>query len=265
MPSVEYSTSEVQKLLGGDLTLAELEHGIPMLGVDLECVTDERIALEVFPNRPDLLSVEGFARALRGFFGVEKGFIDYKVSGEPIKFSVESSVKEVRPALSAAAVLDVPMSEEVLLSIIDVQEKLHTTHGRNRVKVAIGVHDMKQLKAPFTYKAVAPKDASFVPLEMNKELNLQQILSQHPKGRDYAWTLSGKKKYPLIVDSAGQVLSFPPIINGELTRVTQDSTDLFIESTGSSQTACDQAVAIIASSLADRGGKIRAAEILPAR
>jgi len=130
------------------------------------------------------------------------------------------------------------------------------------MKVAIGVHDLSAIEPPITYKAVAPKDISFVPLDMDVSLDLGMILRKHPKGKDYAWCLEGKDRYPVFVDARGDVLSFPPIINGQLTRLTERSRDLFIEMTGTDQKAVTQALTIICSALADRGGRIESVNVI---
>jgi phenylalanyl-tRNA synthetase beta chain len=123
------------------------------------------------------------------------------------------------------------------------------------------VHDSDRIKPPYTFKAVKPTEVFFIPLDATEEMSLSEILVKHPKGVDYAFTLSGLKKYPLILDSKGSVLSFPPIINGELTRVTEKTKNLFIETTGWSKLAVDQAMNIVVSSIVDRGGVIRSVEI----
>jgi phenylalanyl-tRNA synthetase beta chain len=153
------------------------------------------------------------------------------------------------------------LDDYTVKSVMDVQEKLHLTHGRYRMKVAIGVHDLDRVEPPFTYKAVDPASVSFVPLDMTEELNLREILAKHPKGRDYAWCLEGKKKYPIFIDKNNNVLSFPPIINGELTRLTENTRNLFIEMTGTDQQAVDAALNIVSASLADRGGRLQTVEI----
>lgn len=263
MPTVEFDTRDFRALLGSDLSIAELEQAIPMIGVSLESIDEDSMSVEVFPNRPDMLSVEGFARAVKGFMGLEKGLVDYPIEASAIVLMVESSVKDVRPYVAAAQIDGVVIDVFQLKSIMNVQEKLHTTHGRNRVKVAIGVHDSDRIFPPYTYKAVKPNEISFIPLDMTEEMNLFEILSKHPKGVDYAFTLKGFKKYPIILDSKGSVLSFPPIINGELTRVTEKTRNLFIEVTGSHALSVNQALNIIVSSIADRGGNIKSVEINP--
>jgi len=257
MPTVEFRTRELVELLQSPLPLSELREKMPMLGVSLEHMDEEKLVVEIFPNRPDMLSIEGFARALRGFLGIEKGMAEYTLTDSGIVLSVEPSVKEIRPYVVAGVVRNVNIDEETLISLMNVQEQLHKTHGRNRVKVAIGVHDLDKVTPPFTYKAVKPESISFVPLDMDKKLNLREILRQHPKGREYAFTLNGKSKYPIIIDAEGEVLSFPPIINGELTRVTEKTKNLFLELTGTSILALEQALNILVTSIAERRGEIQ--------
>ena len=262
MPSVEFDTNDFLNLLGRDrLSLEELEQAIPMLGVSLDGISEDTIELEVFPNRPDMLAVEGFVRALKGFLQFERGLVDYPVEESGLHLFVEKSVEDIRPFICAAQINDVNINDYLLRSIMNMQEKLHTTHGRNRVKVAIGVHDSDKITPPYTYKAVKSDAVSFIPLEMSDEMSLSDILIKHPKGVDYAFTLKGKTLFPVILDSKGEVLSFPPIINGELTRVTEDTRNLFIEVTGNHQLSVNQAVNIVVSAIADRGGTIHSVEI----
>ena len=73
---------------------------------------------------------------------------------------------------------------------------------------------------PFCYFGEDPS-RKFVPLDYSEEMSMEEILQKHPKGKGYGHILDGCKRYPLIVDANDQVLSFPPIINGELTSVTK--------------------------------------------
>ena len=84
----------------------------------------------------------------------------------------------------------------------------------------------------------------------------------YEKGRDYAYTLEGFPRYPIIVDANNEVLSFPPIINGTLTTVTEDTKDIFLDLTGNDMNAVNQALNIIATALAERGGKIERVEVV---
>lgn len=91
--------------------------------------------------------------------------------------------------------------------------------------------------------------------DFTEELSMREMLQKHPKGKGYGHILDGCERYPLIVDANDNVLSFPPIINGDLTRVTDDTHDLFIDVTGTDPMV-HKALNIVVTSLAERGGKI---------
>jgi phenylalanyl-tRNA synthetase beta chain len=255
MPTAEFSTGDFMRLLGKKIPLKELEERAAMLGTSVEEVTGEKIVVEVFPNRPDMLSVEGFARAYRTFTGLEKGLKDYKVEDSNIDLKIDSGVKDVRPYIVSAIVKNLPVNEEVLLSIIEMQESLHGSHGRKRAKVAIGIHDFDKTKPPYSYTTSKPKATKFIPLDFSEEMDLDKILEKHLKGEGYKHILEGKKEYPLVMDQEG-VVSLPPIINADRTKVTENSSNLFIEMTGTNELSLKHALNIVLSSLADRGGQI---------
>ncbi len=261
MPTITLDKKDVMKLVGKEISDDKLKDRISMLGTDLERVDDFEITVEVFPNRPDLLSEEGFARALSSFIGAKTGLREYSVKKSDLKVNVEDSVENVRPVIRCAVIKNINLTDEAIKSLMQLQEKLHLTHGRKRKKVAIGVHDFNKVKFPLIYKAVNPDEISFVPLGMEKEMNLAQILSRHPKGRDYAFCLEGLKKYPIIIDAKNDVVSFPPIINGIVTQVREETKNLFIDVTGTDVNAVTQALNILVSSLSDRGADIYSLDV----
>ena len=244
-------------LLGKRITLDEAVNRITYLGSGPEGVHDDVMTFDVFPNRPDLYSVEGIARGLRGFLGLEMGLPKYPVSDSGIDFLVERSVERVRPFAVGGVVRGVELDDRLLRSLVDLQEKLHTTTGRRRRKIAIGIHDLDRVEPPFTYKAVSPREIRFVPLGHSGEMDLAEILSKHEKGVEYAPILAGHDVYPIIVDRKGTVLSFPPIINGITTQLTPDTRNLFLDVTGTDLDAIGGALNILATALAERGGKIQ--------
>ncbi len=252
MAVVEFSVSDLENLVGRKLTKDELSEKIPMMGFPLEKLENGKAFFEVFPNRPDMLSVEGFARSIRNFLGIGKDPA-YNFKKGSIKLVVDKSVKQVRPYAVAAAVRNIRLTDELLISLMQVQEKLHDTLGRKRRKVAIGIHDLGKVKPPFVYKAVPPAEISFVPLDMNKKLSLAEICKVHPKGVKYAHILSSYDKWPVIIDKRGEVLSFPPIINGDLTRVTENTKSIFIDVTGTDLKAVNQALNILTALFHERG------------
>ena len=256
MPVVTFDYNDYIDIFKYEISKEDLIERLPMIGADFDKVEGDEISIEFFPNRPDLSSVEGIARATRAFFDFEKGMKKYEVKTSDIVIEVVPSVKNIRPFVTCALVKNITMTDNLIASLMDMQEKLHFGIGRNRRKVAIGVHNFEPVLPPFTYKAVDPDSVQFVPLAKVESMTLNEILKRHEKGVDYAYLLEGFNKYPLIVDSNNNVLSFPPIINGSLTEVTPFTTDLFIDVTGTNIKAINHTLNIVVTALAERGGKI---------
>jgi len=258
MPIITLQYDDMEKLTRADKDT--IIDRVPMIGADIERIEEESIDIEFFPDRPDLYSVEGVARAMRGFLDIEKGLCDYEVSPSGVEITLDKDIADIRPVLGCAVVRGVRFDTNSIKSLMDLQEDLHWGLGRNRKKVSIGVHDMANIKAPFRYLAADP-DFEFVPLDFTEPMSMRDILEKHPKGVGFAHLVEGFDKYPLILDANGNVLSFPPIINGNLTRVEESTTELFIDVTGLAD-AVYTALNIVVTSLAERGGKIGSVKII---
>ncbi|MFH1471060.1 MAG: phenylalanine--tRNA ligase subunit beta, partial [Candidatus Micrarchaeota archaeon] len=260
MAIVEFDYKEACRFMGVCVPLQELREALDMMGAPVDAINKETIRCDITPNRIDLLSVEGIARALANYTGAKKP-ADYIFKKSGISMKIDPSVKGVRPEAAAAIVRGVAIDDSMIKSLMQVQEKIHGTHGRDRKKVAIGVHNLDPLKPPFTYKAVHPKDVSFVPLDTEESLDLGQILEKHPKGKGYAHLVTEHDLYPIIVDANDNVLSFPPIINGELTRVSESTKNIFIDVTGTSFTAVSDALNVLCALFSDRGGELYSVDV----
>ena len=260
MPVITFKYQDL-KDLGIDMEKDELIDTLPMMSSDIEDFDDEEIKVEFFPNRPDNLSVEGVARSFKGFIGQEIGFPDYKVEESGEYVTVDSDVAAIRPFIGFAKIDNVDFSGDKLKYCMDFQENLHWVIGRDRKKVAIGIHNADVVEGPFKYIAT-PKDANaFVPLEKDAEMTPEQILTEHDKGKDYAHLIDKFDKYPLILDKDDNVLSMPPIINGELTKLKEDTENIIVDVTGTDEKAVNQALNIICSSFAEVGGQIKSMEV----
>ena len=259
MPTITIKRKELDKLLGKKYPASFLKDRISMLGTDLEKLDNEEIIVEVFPNRPDMLSAQGLARALKSFISLEKGLKEYKVKDSKEHVYVEKSVKDIRPYTACAVVKGIHFDDEKIREIIQIQEKLHVTYGRNRRKVAIGIYPYEKIKPPIYFRALPPEKIKFRPLEADREMTALEILQYHPTGREYAHLLEGKKKFPIFVDSQGKILSMPPIINSHDTgKVTEQTRDVFIECSGFDFEVLKKCLNIIVTSLADMQGEIYA-------
>ena len=266
MATVDFNKRQFEKEIG-KLT-DEMREKTAMLGLPVDAEDNEKITLEVFPNRPDLLSFQGFKRAFLAYTGKSSGLKSYKVN-KPEKgysVSIDSSVKNVRPFTACAVVKGLELDNEKIKEIIDIQEKLHLTLGRKRKKIAIGIYPLEKIKFPLTFLAIEPDKIKFIPLGHEKEISGLEILQKHPAGKEYAHLLAGKAKFPIFTDADGKILSMPPVINSHLTgRVDEKTKDVFVECSGFDFYALCKCLNIIVTCLADMGGKIFQVEIKGAK
>ena len=257
MANVRFDKNIFEKEIG-KLT-NELQEKIALFGVPVEEVTEDEIELEIFPNRPDLLSYQGFKRSFLNYLGKQKGVKKYKLEKPEKNFVVEidKSLFEIRPYTACAIVKNLKLDDARIKEIIDLQEKIHNTLGRRRKKVAIGIYPLEEISLPIKFTALEPDKIKFVPLESEREMSGLQILQRHPTGRDYAHLLAGKSKFPVFLDAKKEVLSMPPIINSQKTgRVTEKTKEVFIECSGSDFNILKRCLNIIVTTLADQGGKV---------
>jgi phenylalanyl-tRNA synthetase beta chain len=230
-----------------------------------ECDSNE-IEIEIFPDRADLLSPETLAHAARAFLHGKGGECDLTTTDGDITMNVDPSLENVRPIIYGAVVRGVdngssPEENDAFIqSLMDHQEKLHFSIGRRRRRASIGVHDLSTLAPPFKVITV-PESYSFVPLAMTERMSIREILESHPKGVDYAHLLQGFTEFPVIIDAADRVLSFPPIINGDHTTVTDSTTDFFIDVTGWDARACEASLLLICLAFSARGGVVETIEL----
>lgn len=255
MPTCTFSLKDLNSLVGKNIKESDLNDLLAYAKAELEGVEGDEITVQFNDtNLPYLWSVEGLAIFLRGVLGKEKGIPKIKIRKSDYKIQVDSSVKNVRPCISAFVAKGKKLSEHFLKQLIQMQEKFCEAFGRRREKIAVGVYPAKRINFPVSYKAVPPKSVSFVPLESLKEMDLSQILEQHPAGKEYAWILQGVKKYPLLIDVNKEVLSFPPIINSEtMGKLELEDDEIFFEATGADLESVTLSANIFAQLFFERG------------
>jgi phenylalanyl-tRNA synthetase beta chain len=223
--------------------------------------TDEVVRLDLLPARPDLFDCAGLARALDGYLGFHTGLPAYPIEDGEVEVTVDPSVLAVRPEIALVEIDLPPLTQSHLADAFHLQENLHWAMGRGRKKASIGVYDLSTITGEITYTAESP-DFRFVPLGMpDREMTLAEILTDHPKGRAYRGLLDGHEQYPVLIDSAGQVLSMPPIINSEETRLRPGSTKILIDVTGHDRKVVEDTLALTLTSIYQVEGRIRSVRI----
>jgi phenylalanyl-tRNA synthetase beta chain len=264
MPIIEVSYADLCSLIGKKLSINELkEKGILFAKGELEEVRGDLLKIDIKDtNRPDLWSAEGVAREIKFRYGKSK-FPEYKTGRSGVVVHVDRKVRSVRPFTVCAVVKNLNINDHVLSQIIQLQEKVAGTFGRNRREVAIGIYDLHKIKSPIKYTTVDPYGIRFVPLDFDAEMTPAEILKRHPKGKEFCHLLGGCSEYPMFIDSDKNVLSIPPIINSDYTgKVTEKTKDVFIECSGFDLRFLMPALNVIVAALADRGGRIETVKVV---
>lgn len=264
MPTIEANYNDLLSLIGKHIPLDVLqEEGILYAKGEIDEIDGETLKIDIKDtNRPDLWSAEGIAREIQGRYGVKRGVPRYEVKKSDLVVNVDKKLKNIRPYTVCAVVKNLNITPDVLSQIIQLQEKVNITFGRNRHEVAIGFYDYSKITSPITFTAVKPDGIKFVPLEFREEMTPAQILKKHPKGKEYAYLLKGLRQYPMFIDAAGEVLSMPPIINSDHTgKITAATKDIFIECSGFNFRFLLPALNVLVAALADRGGTIESVKV----
>ena len=235
----------------------EVLNVLPALGIEIKGMIEDRIELELSPNRQDFFSIEGISRAVDSFTSKKKGLIRYKCAGDSgIVINVK---KTTRPFIRAAVVkrLNCDLGE-----LIKFQERLDHGTGYRRISAAIGLHSLNKINPPISYTSTTSK-TKFIPLGWSREASIEEILKEHEKGKEYAHLM--KHGYPILMDSKSNVLSLPPVINSGLTVLSKDTKELFVDITGTNEYSVNYCLNILTTALIDQGSKVYSVKVQDGR
>lgn len=263
MPTINISVTDLSNLVGKKISEKELKNLLEYAKAEFSGSEGDAVSVQFNDtNQPYLWCVEGLAILFRGVLGKDKGIPDVKIEKSDYKVIVDRSVRSVRPFISAFVAKGGKVDDFFLKQLIQLQEKFCDNFGRRREKVAIGIYPSKKISFPVHYQAVPPKSVRFVPLDFSKEMNLAEVLEEHPKGKEFSWILKDTKKYPLLSDANKEVLSFPPIINSNnMGKLEIKDDELFFEATGTDLKSVNLAANIFAHVLSMRNFKIYSTKI----
>ena len=248
MPVVELELPRLQKLVG-KTNRKKIIDTLPFVGLDIESQENDIIRVEYSPNRPDYSTDFGIALGLQGILGTKTGIQKLKIKkigGYQIK--VDSSVSNVRPFVTGIVARNGKIDEKVLRQLIVMQEDLHNGIGRHRKKSSIGIHDLDAISFPLTY-TTTNRNHKFIPLNSSQENSISEILENTEVGQDYGYILGNSPKVPIIIDSLGNTVSFPPIINSSMTTLTTKTKNLLVEVTGLDKNDVEDMLSVVATVL----------------
>src|SRR3989344_6871286 len=213
MPTITFSLKDFCELVGKKLSIEEFKTLLEYAKAELEHAREDEVAVKFNDtNQPYLWCPEGIAWLVKGALGKEKEIPQLKIKKSNNKIIVSKEVTKIRPYISAFTAKGTKLTEYLLKQLIQLQEKLCENYGRKRQKIAVGLYPAQKISFPINYTAIAPNAVHFVPLGENKQMTPSQILENTPKGKEYKWILEKETKYPLLMDSKKEVLSFPPVI-----------------------------------------------------
>lgn len=269
MPTISVKKKDLESLTGIGLSLDDIEHHLQLVKGEFKGYDPASDELKVElsdSNRPDLWCSEGIARQIKGKLRGEWGDYTYFYSNDRERAGqiiVSGGMRDIRPYVGGFAATGVPVDEEMLVQMIQTQEKISEIFGSKRRRISIGIYNLSRINFPVYYKDVHPEEVSFTPLGFDEKMNLKDILERHPKGQTYGGILKEAGRYPLLVDSKDCVLSFPPVINSrEVGEVKAGDRDLFIEVTGIDIRLVLLVLNILSVNLHDRGADIGIADVI---
>ena len=264
MPVVELELPRLQKLVG-KTNRKKIIDTLPFVGLDIESQKNDIIRVEYSPNRPDYSTDFGIALGLQGLLGTKTGIQKLKIKKiEGYQIKVDSSVSKVRPFVTGIVARNGKIDEKVLRQLIVMQEDLHNGIGRRRKKSSIGIHDLDTISFPLAYTTTS-RNHKFIPLNSSQENSISEILENTEVGQDYGYILGNSPKVPIIIDSLGNTVSFPPIINSSITTVTTKTKNLLVEVTGLDKNDVEDMLSVVATVLQSAGFELCSVKISGAK
>lgn len=235
MPSLSVDRQIFLENIGKPLSDKEIDDLTFDFGVELDEIYSENgrtmLKFDVPANRYDLLCLEGFSTALRCYMGLQI-LPDLQLSKSTIK--VRKCETHERRHIACAVIRGIAFTLEKYDSFISYQDKLHSSIGRNRSLVAIGTHDLSKINGEITYSTVDLEDVNFIPLNSKSIINGANLENFYSKDKKISkfFTLFSDPKRAVAFKCGDEIMSIPPIINSENTKITVNTRDVFVEVTG---------------------------------
>lgn len=140
---------------------------------------------------------------------------------------VTNKVELNRPFIVCAILRNLKLTKRIYERFLELQERLHYNICRKRSLVAIGIHDLDLISPNFIYDAQNPEKIYFNALNEKKSLIAKQLFNFYNNSltnchiKEYLPLLEKKSLYPIIFDRKGKIISIPPIINSEYSKLTK--------------------------------------------
>jgi phenylalanyl-tRNA synthetase beta chain len=259
MPTIAVDKYDLYKALGRTYTREEFDELCFDFGIELDEDTEEdddrpvvngekeapQLKIEIPANRYDMLCFEGIAMNLNIFLGrqsIPNYTLQPPADGQLQTVTVSKDTARIRPYFSCAILRNIKFDQKRYESFIALQDKLHQNLARQRTLVAIGTHDLDTIEGPFSYEALPPEEIKFAPLNQTKVMNATEMMEFYEQDKHlsrYLHIIRNSPVYPIIYDKNRTVLSMPPIINSNHSKITLDTRNVFIDITATDKTKAE--------------------------
>ncbi len=259
MAVVEFSIADFEKLCG--FPKERIIEGLTEIGAPCEEEKEtKKLLVELTPNRPDWFALEGLSRSLKSYYRNE--ITHYAAKKGDYAVDVDASVEKVRPYTVCAVVKGLRFTDERIIDMVQVQEKLVATLGRRAKKFGIGIYPLDKIAFPVGYTTMKPESIVYRPLGWEKEASGPEILEKHPKGLEHGHIIKDFARWPVFVDAKGKVMALLPVVNSaETGQVGLGTNDIFIEVSGIDGNSITAALNILVTMFADMGGIVYSVEV----
>ncbi|ORD94138.1 SYFB [Enterospora canceri] len=242
MPGLQIKKSDFTAV--GKCSDEEAERILFDFGIELDDIVDvngeKEYKLDIAANRYDLLCKEGLNRAIGMYLGNEfRQEEEYETSSE---IRVVQNETHERKHIACGILRGVNLDYD---SFIGYQEKLHSTIGRGRVAVAIGTHDLSRIRGVVEYSSRRMSEISFKPLNGTRVVNGTELVNETGEHLQKYFGILTDPNRAVVFESDGNVLSVPPIINSDYSKIGRSTRDIFIEVTGTNFNRVNQVLILL--------------------
>ncbi|AFH42247.1 phenylalanine--tRNA ligase subunit beta [Fervidicoccus fontis] len=253
MPVLQIYKKRLAKFIEKEFSEEELSNLLFNLKSESRTIDNQLLEVEVNSDRPDLYISEGLGRAIKGLLGKKKGLFEPNTLIDNIEVLAEYVPS--RPQIVIATIRGISLDDEDIKELIQFQEKLHLTVGRKRKKMAIGIHDLDKIPdRKITYK-LASLNEKMRPLFIGRNMEIREVLKSTEQGISYGELSLYNGSHPAIY-SGNEIISLPPVINSDITRIEPGTKNLLIDITGNDFYTISSTLNLITSVLNENHGSI---------
>ncbi|KAK3908645.1 Leucine-rich repeat-containing protein 47 [Frankliniella fusca] len=164
--------------------------------------------------------------------------------------TVDKEVLSVRPYIVCCIVRGLSFNPDTFKKFIKMQNNLHDTICNKRQAATIATHDLAALSpGSLKYVARVPDQVKLQPLGSTKDTlasvvyarlksHAHSVMQDKKRNRfsgihKFLYLLEGQPLFPFLIDGGEKVISFPPLTNSNVTKMSVDSKDMLVEVTSS--------------------------------